>query len=124
MLTRLQQCRDQDVDSGVFCAHVISRALNVRGFASPIERLFVAGRQRLVPPVLDHVEVETEPALIELNRIDRAHRRLDPRALQIARERQRDPLLIAGRHQNFEGEGRFGRTLPQHGAIEIVACLR
>ena len=33
--------------------------------------------------------------MIELNRIDRTHRRLDPCALQIAGERQRDPLLIA-----------------------------
>src|SRR5712671_5095023 len=31
MLARPQQCRDQDVDGGILCAHVVSRALNVRG---------------------------------------------------------------------------------------------
>ena len=74
----------------------------------------------MIPAVLDHVEIETEPALIELNGIDRAHRDHDARALQIARICQRDPFLIACRHQNFEGEGRLGRPLPQHRAVEIV----
>src|SRR5713226_2733943 len=41
-----------------------------------------------------------------------------------ARIRQRDPLLIAGRHQNFEGEGGFGRALPQYRPVKIVASLR
>ena len=87
MLARLQHGRDHGVDGGVLGAHVVSRALIVRGLAAPIERLLVARRQRLIPAVLDHVEIETEPALIELNGIDRAHRRLDAGALQIARDR-------------------------------------
>src|SRR5258707_14796538 len=49
MLARLQHGRDQGVDGGIFCAHVVSRALVIRGLASPIERLLVARRQRLVP---------------------------------------------------------------------------
>src|SRR5260370_16964918 len=76
MLARLQYCRDQGVDGGVFRPHIVSRALMVRSLASPIERLLVARRQRLIPAVLDHVELEAEPALIELNGVARAHRRL------------------------------------------------
>ena len=124
MFARFQQGRDQGVDGGVFRAHVVPRALTVRRLAAPVERLLVARRQGLIPAVPDHVEIETEPALIELDGVDRAHRRLDAGALEVARERQRDPLLIAGRDQDFEGEGRLGRALPQHRAVEIVAGLR
>src|ERR1035437_791228 len=108
MLARLQYCRDQGVDGGVFCAHIVSRALMVRSLASPIERLLVTRRQRLIPAVLDHVEIEAEAALIELHCVNRTDRYFDTCTLEIARERQCDALLIAGGHQNFEGEGGFG----------------
>ena len=124
MLARLQHGRDQGVNGGIFCAHVVSRALVIRGLASPIERLLVARRQRLVPAILDHVEFEPQPALIELDGIDRADRSFDAGALKIAHICQRDALLIACRHQNFEGKGRLGRSLPQHRAVQIVAGFR
>ena len=47
-----------------------------------------------------------------------------PARFEIALIGQRDPLLIARRHQDFEGEGGLGRTLPQHRAVEFVAGLR
>src|SRR5258707_6296840 len=77
MLARLQHRRDQVVDGGVVGAHIVSRAQGICSSASPIEELLVAGRQRLIPAILDHVEIEAEPALIELNGVDRAHRGLD-----------------------------------------------
>src|SRR5260370_29361637 len=40
-LARLQDGRDQGVDGGVLRTHVISRARDVGGLASPVERLFV-----------------------------------------------------------------------------------
>src|SRR3984957_1122378 len=123
MFPRRQHGRDHGIDGRVFGAHVVSRTLIIRSLAAPIKELFIARRQRLIQAILDHVEIETEAALIELNGIDRAHRRRDTRALQIARVCQRDSLLIAGGHQNFEGEGRFGRALPQYGVIEIVTGL-
>ncbi len=124
VLAGLQHGGDQGVDGGVLGAHVVAGALDVGGLASPVERLLVARRQRLIPAVLDHVEIESKPALIELHGIDHAHRRLDTRALQVALIGQRDPLLIARRHQNFEGERRLGRALPQYRAVEIVTGLR
>src|SRR6201995_3153478 len=77
MITGFQQCRDRGVDGGILCAHVVARALRVGGLAAPIKRLLVAGRQRLVPAVLDHIELITQPALVELHGIDRAHLGLD-----------------------------------------------
>src|SRR5665647_196206 len=67
MLPRLQHGRDRGVDGGVPGAHVVSGALDACRLAAPVEILFVARRQRLIPAVLDHVEIESEPALVELN---------------------------------------------------------
>src|SRR5260370_984257 len=123
-LARFQQGRDQGVDRGVLGAHVIPGARDIGGLAAPIERLLVAGRQRLVPAVLEHVEFVAEPALIELDGVDRAHADLDAGALEVALIGQRNPFLIARRHQDFEGEGRLGRALAQHRAVEVVAGPR
>src|SRR5487761_2003787 len=124
MVPRRQHGGNHRIDGVVFGAHVVSAALIVRSLASPIEKLLVARRKRLIPAVLDHVEIEAETALIELNGVHRPYRCLDARALEVARKGEGYAFLIAGSHQNFEGEGRPGRTLPQHGAVEVVARLR
>src|ERR1700704_6136850 len=49
VLARRQHRRDQGVDGGILRAHVIAGALIVRRFASPVEQLLIAGRERLVP---------------------------------------------------------------------------
>src|SRR5256885_2752234 len=77
LLARLEQRRDQDVDGGLLRSHVIPRAGNVGGLAAKVEGLLVAGGQRLIPAVLQHVELVAEPALVELHGIDRAHADLD-----------------------------------------------
>src|SRR3979411_606636 len=71
VLACLQHCRDQNVDGGVFCAHVVSRSLIVRGLASPIERLLVARRQRLIPAVLVKVKFDNEAAAVAYTSVDR-----------------------------------------------------
>ena len=123
-LARLEQHRNHGVDGRLLRPHVIPRAGNVGGLAAKVEGLLVAGGQRLIPAVLQHVELVAEPTLIELHGIDRANADLDAGALEVALIGQCDPLLIARRHQDFEGERRLGRTLPQHGSIEFVAGFR
>ena len=123
MLARLQHGRYHCVDGRVFGAHVIARALKFGGLAAPVKGLFISRRERLVPAVLDHVKIESKLALVELNGIDRSHRGLDPRALQIAHIGKRNPLLVARCHENFEGQGRLGGTLPQHRSVQIIARL-
>lgn len=93
----------------------------VGGLGTPVERLLIAGRQRLIPAILDHVELIAEPALVELHGIDRADPRLDAGALEVAAVGQCDPFLVTCRHQDLEGEGCFSRTMPQHCSVEIVA---
>src|SRR6201996_6342810 len=72
-LPRRQQRLDHGVDRGIPGAHVIARTLAVGGAAAPIDPLLVARRQRLVEAERDHVEVESEPALIELHAVDGPH---------------------------------------------------
>src|SRR5690349_16304397 len=94
VLASLKHGRDQDVDRRIAHPHVVSRPLNSGGLAAPVKRLLIAWRKRLIPPVLDHVEIETELALIELNRVHRAYRGIDAGALEIADISQRNPLLV------------------------------
>src|SRR6478672_2276496 len=63
MITGLQKGLDHRVDGGIPGAHVVAGARIVGRSTSPIEILLVAGRQRLVPAVLDHVELVGQPAL-------------------------------------------------------------
>ena len=97
----------------------VDRTVDAGRFGTPVEMLLIAGRERLIPAVLDHVEFVSEPALVELHGIDSSDARLDAGALEVALERERDPLLVAGRDQDLEGEGRFGRAVAQHRAVEI-----
>src|SRR3984957_1082911 len=120
---RIEQGCDHGVDGGVFSAHIVARARDIRRSTAPIEPLFVARRQRLIQAVWNHVELVGEAALVVLNGIDRTYRGLDARALQTAGKVQRDPLLVAARYQDFEAQRDFGRTLTQHRAVEIVAGL-
>ena len=50
-------------------------------------------------------------------------RRLDAGALEVALIGQRDAFLVAGRDQDFEGEGRLCRAVAQHRAVEVVTGL-
>src|SRR6202035_1712057 len=58
-LARLQERRDHGVDRRILGAHIVARALDVRGAAAPIEILLVTRRQRLIPAIPDHVEIIT-----------------------------------------------------------------
>src|SRR5947209_8851123 len=124
MLSLLQHGRDQGIDGRIANAHVVSRALNGGRLAAPVKPLLIAWRKRLIPPVLDHVEIEAELALIELSRVDGPDGRFDSRSLEVADISKRNSLLVTGGHKNFEGEGGPGRVLTQDGAIQFVAGLR
>ena len=123
MVARLQHVGDHRINGRVLGPHVVSRPLILRRFASPVKILLVARRKRLVPAVLDHVEVEAEAALVEQDRVNGADRCFDARTLEVARIGERDALLIARGHQYLEDKGRFGHPIAQHRAIEIVAGL-
>src|SRR5262245_18824539 len=97
-LPRLQDRRDQRINRGLLGAHVIACAGNIGGFRAPVEGLLIAGRERLIPAVLDHVELVTKPALVELHRIDGADAHLDAGALEVALVGKRNPLLVACCH--------------------------
>src|SRR5262249_40310639 len=61
----LEQCADQSVDGGTLDADVIATASLIRGGRAPIEGLLVARRERLVPTVRYHVEIEGDAARFE-----------------------------------------------------------
>src|SRR6478736_893340 len=83
-LARLQQHRNQGVDGRLLRPHVVPRTGSVGGLAAKVEGLLVAGGQRLIPAVLQHVELVAEPALVELHGVDRANAGLDAGALEVA----------------------------------------
>ena len=83
------------VDRLGFDAHVVSAALLIGGSRSPIEKLLVAGRQRLLPAIVDHVEVEADAASFKLRGIDRAHPRFDAGAFEVSDKSKRKTLLVA-----------------------------
>ncbi len=116
-----QQRCDHRIDRGALHAHVVAGAGLVGGGRAPIERLLVAGRQRLVPAILDHVEIKGETTTFELHRVDDAHARRDARALKALREQQREPLLVTRRDHELEGEGATGLALDQLRAAQVVA---
>src|SRR5215470_7504193 len=70
---RFQQRGDHSIDGRTLDAHVIAGPGLVGGGRPPIEGLLVAGRQRLVPTVLDHFEIVGETPPFILNRIDQAY---------------------------------------------------
>src|SRR5689334_15842876 len=55
VLARFEQGRNHRVDGGVPGSHVVPRTGNVGRLAAPVEGLLVAGGQRLIPAVLQHV---------------------------------------------------------------------
>ena len=69
-----QHRRNHGVDRLRFDAHVVAAALRIRGRRAPIEILFVAGRERLLPAILHHVEIETDAAALELGGVDHCAR--------------------------------------------------
>ena len=72
----------------------------------------------------DHVEVIGQLAPVELDGVDAAQVGGDAGAFEVAREGEREPLLLAGGDEDFEGEGRAGLAVAQHGVDEIEAGLR
>ena len=105
--------------------HVIAAAVLIGGGRAPIEGLLIAGRERFIPAVLNHVEIERDPPCLELDRIDQAHPRRDPRPLEVAGEHQCQALLVLGvvsdRNHDLEGEGAAGARLDQLAAAQLIA---
>src|SRR5499427_10411619 len=121
---RLQERADHRIDGRTLDAHVIAGPGLIGGGRPPIEGLLVAGRQRLVPTILDHVEIVGETPPFILNRIDHAHARRNPGPLETLREQQRKPLLISRRHQYFECQWAAVLALDQFRAPQLVARSR
>src|SRR6516164_7383653 len=118
---RFQERGDHRIDGRTLDAHVIARAGLVGGGRPPIEGLLVAGRQRLVPAVLDHVEIVAEAPAFVLNRVDHTHAGRNPRALEALREQQRKPLLVSRGHQDLECQWPAALAFDQFGAAQLVA---
>ena len=93
---------DHRIDRLRFDPHVVAAALLIGCRRAPIEQLLVAGRERLLPSVLDHVEVESDAASFILGRVDGTDARFNSGTLEIADERQGKALLVAGRRENFK----------------------
>src|SRR5262245_42955608 len=109
-------CRpEHGADHGVDCfrpdPHVIATALLIGGGGPPIEQLLVAGRQRLLPAVFDHVEIESDAAAFVLSGVDVAYAGLDAAALEIANKGKRNALLIARGGENLERQRLSGRRV-------------
>src|ERR1700751_4315030 len=68
-----------------------------------------------------HVVIERLDALLVLGRIQLPHRRGDARALEVAREGEREALLVPGRDQDLECEWASARALAQFRSLEFVA---
>ena len=89
--------------AGLLDAHIVSGAVGVGGGAAPVEGLLVAGRERLVPAILDHVEIVGESAGDRIAR----HRPARTLAVMPARFRSRakasaKPLLLTVGDQDLE----------------------
>ena len=109
------------VDCFRFDSHIIAAALLVGGGQAPVEQLLVSWRKRLLPPVLHHIEIERDPTALELGGVDGPHARLDAGFLEIARESERESLLVARRGQYFEGKGPTRPDMGQLCAFELVS---
>src|ERR1700738_75595 len=116
---RLQQCGYHGVDRCTLDAHVIAGARLIGGSRAPIKRLLIAGRQRLLPAVLDHVEVVIDAPRFELNRIDDTHARCDARSLQALREDKREALFVPLGDHDLESEGSAVVAIDQGSAAEL-----
>ncbi len=115
---------DHGVDRRRFDAHVVAAALLVGRRRAPIEQLLVAGRQRLLPAVIHHVEIEADAAALELRGVDAAYLGADAGELEVARKGQRQPFLVARGRQDLEGEGPAAGDMRERGAPEFVTGLR
>ena len=124
-LVRCDQRGDHGVHRGTFDPHVVAAAVLVGGGGAPVERLLVSGRERLVPAALDHVEIKGDAAHLELHGVDRAHPHRNPRPLEVAREQERETLLVGalgpGRHHDFESERPAACALDELGPPQLVA---
>src|SRR4051812_26019604 len=122
-ITRREHGRNHGIHGGIPGPHIVARPGDFGGLAAEVKGLFISRRQRLIPAVLDHVEVVAEPTLVELYGIDGPHRCRDACALQLLRVGKRDALLVAGGGEDLERQRRAGRALTQHRAVKDVTRL-
>ncbi len=73
--------------------------------------------------ILHHVEVEADAALLELGGVDTAHTGVNPGAPERPGVGKRQPLLIAVRSENFEGEAPASGAMGQRRALDVPAGL-
>src|SRR5512143_596105 len=90
------------IDRLRFDPHVVAASLLIGSRRAPIEQLLVARRQRLLPTVVDHIEIKANAAAFELRGVHGTNARLYAGALEIANESERKALLIARCGQDFE----------------------
>src|SRR5207302_4010372 len=79
-------------------------AVAVGGRRTPVERLLVAGRERLIPAAVQHIEIKADAPRFILHRVGQAHIDSDPGALELAGKQQRELLLVAVRREDLEAE--------------------
>ena len=69
-----------------FDPHIVAAALLIGCRRTPVEQLLVAGRERLLPAVLHHVEIKANATALELGCVDGPYSCLDASPLQAAYE--------------------------------------